>query len=117
MTPQVQRAAPGAAARVLARAGPVAGATAALIAVAVLAWERSEFQLGLSAAVWDALRATAAAGVLFGACGYAPARLLAPAGLRAHAGLLAFPLGAVVSALALTALGLLHVPFGGSLPL
>src|SRR4051812_20375785 len=50
---------------------------------------------------------------LFAVCGYGPARLLAPASLRA--GLFVLPAGAACSTLALTVLGLLHVPLIASL--
>src|SRR5437763_16775842 len=51
---------------------------------------------------------------LFAVCGYGPARLLAPATLRPRVGLLVLPVGAACSTLALTVLGLLHVPLVGS---
>lgn len=51
----------------------------------------------------------------FGICGYIPARLLVCGELRAHRMLLVLPVGAVVSSLALTVLGLLHIPLGVSL--
>lgn len=66
-------------------------------------------------AIPDLLRAFAATVALFAACGYAPARLLCPAGLRRWWSLLVLPLGAVVSALALTLLGYLRVPLPVSL--
>jgi hypothetical protein len=84
--------------------------------VALAAWEHAEFSAGFSTAVLDGVRAAAATGALFFACGYAPARLLAPAALRPYTALLALALGAVTSSVTLAALGLLHVPFGVSLP-
>ena len=63
----------------------------------------------------DVLRAAAAAVVLFLACGLAPARLLSPAALRPWSALLALPLGACLSGLALTMLGGLRVPLEVSL--
>jgi hypothetical protein len=92
-------------------------AAAALGLLALAGWEHIEFSAGLSRALGDALRGAAAGGALFFACGYAPARLLAPADLRPYTMLLAFPVGAAACAIALAALGLLHVPFGVSLPL
>src|SRR5213593_4636011 len=50
---------------------------------------------------------------LFAACGYGPARLLLPAELRL--GLYVLPIGAACSTLALTVLGLFHVPLKVSL--
>jgi len=97
------------------RAGPALAAGLAL--AALLAWERHEFSLGASRAVLDAARGLGACALLFGLCGYAPARLALPATLRPHALLLAFPLGAVTSALALSALGFARVPFDVALAL
>ena len=60
---------------------------------------------------------TAVAGVaFFGLCGLAPARAGLPEALRPYAAVLVLPLGAACSTLSLTVLGLLHVPFGVSLP-
>ena len=50
---------------------------------------------------------------LFALCGYGPARLLLPARLRL--GLYVLPVGAACSTLALTVLGLFHVPLKASL--
>ena len=61
------------------------------------------------------LRACGAAGLLFAACGLAPARLLAPTELRRWAPLLAMPLGACIAGLALALLGSLQVPLTASL--
>ncbi len=59
---------------------------------------------------------TAAVGIAFFAlCGYAAARLLVHGALGAHRALLVMPLGAAVSSLSLTVLGLLHVPLEVSL--
>jgi hypothetical protein len=66
-------------------------------------------------AVPDLLRAGGATVLLFAACGYAPARLLCPAGLRRHLPLLVLPVGAATSALSLTVLGFLRVPLWASL--
>ncbi|MDQ3644409.1 MAG: hypothetical protein M3356_02740 [Actinomycetota bacterium] len=66
-------------------------------------------------AIPDVLRAGAAAGLLFGACGYAPARLLLPASMQPHLPLLVLPIGAVSSSLALTLLGAFGVPLPFSL--
>ena len=61
-------------------------------------------------AVPAVLRTAAAALVLFGVAGYAPAKLLLPAAWREHLAVWVLPVGAACSALALAALGLLHVP-------
>ena len=47
---------------------------------------------------------------LFAVCGYGPAALLLPAALRGRLALFVLPVGAACSTLALTVLGLLHVP-------
>src|SRR4051794_10952026 len=65
------------------------------------------------AAVPAIVRSGVAALVLFGMCGYGPARLLLPGTLRV--GLFVLPVGAACSTLALTVLGLLHVPLPVSL--
>ncbi len=57
----------------------------------------------------------AAVGV-FGLCGLAATRLLLPAALWPYRVVLLLPLGAACSTLALTVLGLAHVPFSVSLP-
>jgi hypothetical protein len=92
-------------------------AAGALGLVALVAWEHADFSAGASRAVGDAIRGALACLALFGACGYAPARLFVPPELRPHGPLIVFPLGAALSAIALAALGLVHVPFGVSLPL
>nr|MDQ4042048.1 hypothetical protein [Actinomycetota bacterium] len=84
---------------------------AAAGALALAAWEQWEFSAGFSRAAGDALRAGAALVFLYFVAGFAPARLLAPAELRPWATLLALPVGAAVSAIALAALGIAHVPF------
>ncbi len=66
-------------------------------------------------ALADVLRAAAAAALLFGACGYAPARLLLPSSMRPHLPLLVLPIGAAASSLALTLLGVFQVPLPFSL--
>ena len=98
--------------------------TAALVlagvVVAVLGATASDLVAGrtsgpeLSEAL-DVLRAAAAAVLLFVACGLAPARLLAPPELKPWAPLLAIPLGACVSGLALALLGALAIPLAASL--
>ncbi|TML25262.1 MAG: hypothetical protein E6G30_10455 [Actinobacteria bacterium] len=94
------------------------GVAAALaVPIGVAAWERVDFGLWATPAMPDVLRASAVALALFALCGYVPARTLVPRELAAHATLLALPLGAIASALELAVLGLLHVPFGVSLPL
>lgn len=54
--------------------------------------------------------------VLFAVWGYAPAAWLVRGGLRPYRPLFVLPLGAVLGSLALTVLGLLHVPFAVNLP-
>ena len=66
-------------------------------------------------AIPDVLRAAAAAALLFGVCGYTPARLLAPSSLQPHLPLLVLPIGAASSSLALTLLGVFQVPLPFSL--
>lgn len=66
-------------------------------------------------AIPDVLRAAAATALLFGASGYAPARLLLPPSLQPHLALLVLPVGAVTSSLALTLLGVFGVPLPVSL--
>jgi hypothetical protein len=65
--------------------------------------------------VLDIGRAALAAVVLFALAGYAPARLLLPSSLRPHLALLVLPVGAAVSALALTVLGVARLPLEASL--
>ena len=61
------------------------------------------------------VRTLAAALALFTVSGYATARAILPVRLRAHLAFFVLPVGAVVSALALTMLGFLAVPFEISL--
>jgi hypothetical protein len=91
---------------------------AAAIGVAGLAlWQAAAAGVDGPGAVADVLRGGAAFVLLFGAVGYAPARLLLPDGLRPYLALLVLPLGAVTTGFALTLLGFLRVPFDASLPL
>ncbi|MGI8904308.1 MAG: hypothetical protein ACR2IP_11780 [Solirubrobacteraceae bacterium] len=70
--------------------------------------------LGIGAV--PAVLRTALVGIAwFGLCGYAAARVLVRGELSVHRPLLVLPLGAALSSLALTALGLLHVPLKVSL--
>jgi hypothetical protein len=64
-----------------------------------------------------ASRALIAAAVLFAVCGFGVTRLLLPEPLRRHEAVWVLPVGACVSALALTVLGYAYVPFQVSLPL
>lgn len=68
-------------------------------------------------AVPDVLLTTGVAIAFFALCGYAAARVLLPAAWRAHLALFCVPLGAACATLALTVLGLAHVPFDVSLAL
>jgi hypothetical protein len=92
------------------------GAAALVVGFGLGVYQRRSIGLGPSA-IPDVLRVGAAAAALWFACGYAVARVLTPGGLRAHATLLSFPVGAVTSALALTVLGLARVPFDVALGL
>jgi hypothetical protein len=67
------------------------------------------------AAVPSVLRTAVVALAFFTICGYAPASVLARGELQAHMELLVLPVGAAVSSLVLTVLGLAHVPLKGSL--
>jgi hypothetical protein len=96
------------------RRWPLLAAATGLLALA--AWEHFEFHAGASRAAADGLRAGAATAVLFAVCGYGAALLMTPRELWPHRHLLVLPLGAAVSAVALGALGIAHVPFGVSLP-
>jgi hypothetical protein len=62
------------------------------------------------AAVPAVARTAVATLALFAICGYGPAALLLPAALRGRLALFVLPVGAACSTLALTVLGLLHVP-------
>ena len=91
----------------------------AAVAAAALGLDRLGGEGGspsLSAAP-DVLRAAVATAVLFGVCGYTPARLLLPSGLRVHLPLLVLPVGASIACLSLTLLGALQVPLPASLAL
>ncbi|MGI8411730.1 MAG: hypothetical protein ACR2LV_03285 [Solirubrobacteraceae bacterium] len=70
--------------------------------------------IGVSA-VPAVLRTAAVAIAFFTLCGYAAARVLIRDELTIHRALLVMPIGAAVSSLALTVLGLLHVPLKVSL--
>jgi hypothetical protein len=105
------------AARALPRSSAAAHAAAA-VAVALLAlWQAREAGVGGPAALGDVVRGGVAFVALFGAVGYAPARVLVPRELYAHLPLLVLPVGAVTTGFALTLLGFLRVPFDASLPL
>jgi hypothetical protein len=54
--------------------------------------------------------------ILFGLCGLGPTRLLLPGEWRPYLALFVLPVGAACSTLALTLLGLAHVPMGVSVP-
>jgi len=83
---------------------------AGLAGASVIAlWLAADAGVKGPAAVPDTLRALLAALVLFGVCGYAPARLLTPPAMRGHLVLLMPLFGSAVSAFALTTLGFLHV--------
>lgn len=87
------------------------GPAAAVAAAGAALWVAVEGGVEGPSAAPDVLRAAAAAIALFGLAGYAPARLLAPGAMRPQLALVALPLGAVCSSIALTALGLLGLPF------
>lgn len=86
---------------------------AALAAVALgFAWDAG---VKSTSAVPDVARVLAAAGLLFTAAGYAPARLLLPRAMLPHLAVAVPLVGAAVSSLALTVLGFLHIPIEASL--
>jgi hypothetical protein len=89
------------------------GALAALAGVAVLSiWLAKQAHIALwPAGARGLVRTGVVACAFFGVCGYGPARLL----IGARAGLYTLPVGAACGTLALTLLGLLHVPLTVSL--
>ena len=88
----------------------VLGWGAAILAALVVLWHADAAGAGSAPdALPEVIRAGAAAVVLFGLAGYAPARLLLPRSMRPHLWLFVLPIGAVVSALGLTLLGFLNV--------
>ena len=92
-------------------------ALAALMAAGALVLLQAQAGGVLGIGAWPAVARTALAAVaLFAVCGYAPARLMLPAALRADLPLYVLPFGAACAALELTLLGLLQVPFAWSLP-
>ena len=94
----------------------VLGWGAAILAALVVLWHADAAGAGSAPdALPEVIRAGAAAVVLFGLAGYAPARLLLPRSMRPHLWLFVLPIGAVVSALGLTLLGFLNVPLAVSL--
>ena len=94
--------------------GPAAAAGVLLVAgcVGVFAHGGHVFD-----AVPDTLRAGVPAVALFALWGYPVARLALPERMLPHLPLMVLPLGAVTSSLALTFLGIAHVPFDASLAL
>lgn len=98
------------------RALPIAVALATLAAI-MLGLDRGGGPGAVPSfsAMPDVLRAGAAAVLLFGVSGYAPARLLVPASMQPHLPLLIVPIGAAASSLALTLLGVFAVPLPFSL--
>lgn len=92
----------------------VGWAAAAFVAIAALfvAWKAGVKSFGALPAV---AQTAAAAALLFGPAGYAASRALLPAPWRVHLPLFVAPVGAAVSALALTVLGFAQVPLTGSL--
>lgn len=95
---------------------PPLGLIAAAAGLGVLAvWLAREQNAINFEAVSDIGCGVGAALLLFGVCGSALARLLVTGSLDVHRWALTFPIGAIASALALTVLGLLHVPYGAGL--
>jgi hypothetical protein len=90
---------------------------AALVASAIALAIAVEAGVVGIAAVSDVVRGAVAGLALLAISGYAPARALARGELRPYVALLVLPLGAILSALSLGLLGLLHVPFKVSLVL
>jgi hypothetical protein len=95
--------------------GTLVAAGVAVAAAATAVWLARDQNAAHLGVVSEVLRATVAALVLWGVCGYPLTRLLTPLELRPHAPLLVAPVGAAASGLALAVLGLLHVPFKVSL--
>jgi len=91
-------------------AGLAAGALAALVLAA-------DAGVAGAGAAPDVIRAGTTAIVVFGVCGWAPARLLTPAALADWRALFVLPLGAMTCGLALTILGFAAVPFDIALAL
>ncbi len=89
-------------------------AAVALASATALTLALSAGVVGLSA-VPVVLRTGVVAIALFALCGYAPARSLVRGELAPYRALIVLPLGAIISALSLAILGLLHVPLKISL--
>ena len=89
-------------------------------ALAVVDAEASAAHVQHLTALWTVARQIVrpglAAVVLFGVCGVGATRLLLPGEWRPYRALFVLPVGAACSTLALTVLGLAHVPLGVSLP-
>ena len=95
-------------------AGPAAAAGVLLVA----GWVGVEAHGGrVFDAAPDVVRAGLPALALFALCGYPVARVCLPERMLPHLPLMALPLGALASSLALTLLGLIRVPFEPSLAL
>lgn len=101
----------------LKRCSGRAGWAAAVLAGALALYLAHDAGVRTVAAVPDVARGLGAALVLFAVSGYAVARLLLPASMRADLALFVLPIGAMTSALTLTALGFLGVPLPISLAL
>jgi hypothetical protein len=91
-----------------------------VVAAALVDGQASAAHVQEITGLWLVLRQIARAGlaavVLFGICGLGPTRLLLPGEWRPYLVLFVLPVGAACSTLALTVLGLAHVPLDVSLP-
>jgi hypothetical protein len=102
-----------------AQAARVAAGAVAVVALIALGGYRIGGRGGVpdTDTLLDIARAAGATVGLFVAAGYAPARLLLPRALAGHLALFVLPVGAAVSALALTVLGVARLPLEASLAL
>jgi hypothetical protein len=95
------------------------GAALVLVAVGLVYWQADLAGVqdpSVLRGFWrETLKTVMAAGVLFGLSGYGVARLLLPPEWQVHVLAFTLPVGAAVSTLALTLLGLAHVPLEVSL--
>src|SRR3954463_16779369 len=87
----------------------------AALAAAIAVAQANRAGVGGPGAVPAVVRTSLATVGLFGVCGYGVARLALPRALLGHLALLTLPVGAACSTLALSVLGLLHVPLTVSL--
>src|SRR3954447_21177133 len=87
----------------------------AALAAAIAVVQANRAGVGGPGAVPAVVRTSLAAIGLFGVCGYGVARLALPRAWLGHLALFTLPIGVAASTLALSVLGLLHVPLAVSL--